>query len=147
MEEVLHGSLWSTICPLLNADDVVRLRVAATCWNEGRRNGKMGDIFFQLLHSDIYAKHWYYDDVGYKLCTLRYPIMESFRKWELQGSKKLTSPLEVCSYDGEVMSLVAEGRMHQLSKNQCSPNAMALTRCRAAACHLAWVKCGIMGTL
>ena len=38
--------------------------------------------------------------------------------------QKSTSPLELCSYDGEdgeVMSLVAEGRMHRLSINQgCS---------------------------
>ena len=35
--------------------------------------------------------------------------------------QKLTSPLELCSHDGEdgeVMSLVAEGRMHRLSINQ-----------------------------
>ena len=47
-----------------------------------RRYGKMGDIFFQLLHSDPFAKHWYYDDEGFESCTLRYPIVESFRKWE-----------------------------------------------------------------
>ena len=44
--------------------------------------GKMGDIFFQLLHSDLFAKHWYYDDEGFESCTLRYPIVERFRKWE-----------------------------------------------------------------
>ena len=62
--------------------DVVRLRFAAKCWNEGRRYEKMGDIFFQLLHSDLFAKHWYYDDEGFESCTLRYPIVERFRKWE-----------------------------------------------------------------
>ena len=39
----------------------------------------------------------------------------------LKVPKRLTSALELCSYDGEVMSLVAEGRMHRLSINQgCS---------------------------
>ena len=41
-------------------------------------------IFFQLLHSDPFEKHWNYDSEGYKLCTLRCPIMESFRKMGLQ---------------------------------------------------------------
>ena len=59
MEEVLHGSAWSRISPMLDTDDVVRLRVAAKCWNEGRRYGKMGGSFFQLLHSDPFVKHWY----------------------------------------------------------------------------------------
>ena len=49
---------------MLDTDDVVRLRVAAKCWNEGRRYGKMGGIFFQLLHSDPFVKHWYPDDMG-----------------------------------------------------------------------------------
>ena len=114
MEGVFHGSVRGAIYPVLGSDDVVRLRVAAKCWNEGRRCGKMGEIFFQLIHSDPFAKHWYYEEEDNKLCTLRYPIMESFRKCGLQGSKKLTSPLGLCSYDGEVMSLVAEGRMQQL---------------------------------
>ena len=92
---------------MLGTDDVVRLRLAAIFSNEGRRCGKMGVIFIQLPHSVPFAKHWHYDDGGHKLCTLTYPIMESFRKWGLQGSKKLTSPLELCSYDGEVMSLMA----------------------------------------
>ena len=79
MEEVFHVSVWGAISPMLGADDVERLRVAAKGWNEGRRYGKMGEIFFLLLHSDPFAKHWNYDDEGCKLCTLRYPIMESFR--------------------------------------------------------------------
>ena len=81
MEEVFHRSVCSTISPMLGTDDVVRLWVAAKCWNDGRRYGKMGEIFCQLLHSDPFAQHWYNDDEGYQLCTVRYPIMESFRKW------------------------------------------------------------------
>ena len=37
MEEVFHGSVWSTISHMLGTDDVVRLWVAAKCWNDGRR--------------------------------------------------------------------------------------------------------------
>ena len=44
---------------MLDADDVIRVRVAAICWNDGRRHGKMGKIFFQLLHSDPFVKHKY----------------------------------------------------------------------------------------
>ena len=39
----------------------------------------------------------------------------------LKVPKKLSSALKLFSYDGEVMSLVAERRMHRLSINQgCS---------------------------
>ena len=41
MDEVLFGSVWNTISPMLDTDDVVRMRVAAKCWNDGRRHGKM----------------------------------------------------------------------------------------------------------
>ena len=124
MEDVLHGSVWSTVSTMLDTDDVVRLRVAAICWNEGRRYGKMGGIFFQLLHSEPFVKHWYYDDMGYKLCTLKYLIMESFPKWELQESQMFIPPLDLCSYDCEDMSLKVEGRMYDLFINQ-----------RCAECH------------
>ena len=67
MDEVLFGSVWNTISPMLDTDDVVRVRVATKCWNDGRRYGKMGDIFFQLLHSDPFVKHWYFDAEGYKI--------------------------------------------------------------------------------
>ena len=67
---------------MLGTSDVARLRVASKCWNEGGR-----EIFLQSLHSDPFAKHWYHDDEGYQLCTLRYPIMESYHKWGLQGSE------------------------------------------------------------
>ena len=45
--------------------------------------GEPGEIFFQFLHNDPFAKHWYYDAEGNKLCTMlkkRNPFMESFRK-------------------------------------------------------------------
>ena len=51
---------------MLDTDDVIRVRVAAKCWNDGRRRGKMGNIF-QLLHSDPFVKYWYYDADGYNV--------------------------------------------------------------------------------
>ena len=58
-------------------------------------NGKMYDMFSEFLHNDSFAKHWYYDSEGNKLCTLlkkRNPIMETIRN---------------CSLGEAVMSLVA----------------------------------------
>ena len=49
MEEVFHGSIWYTIAVLLAADDVVRLRVAASRWNKGERYGLIGRVFFNML--------------------------------------------------------------------------------------------------
>ena len=52
-------------------------------WNVGSRYGEMGEMFFQLLHNDPFAKHWYYDSEGNKTYTMlkkRNPIMEGFRK-------------------------------------------------------------------
>ena len=45
MDEVLFSSVWNTISPMLDTDDVVRMRFAAKCWNDGRRHGKLGRIF------------------------------------------------------------------------------------------------------
>ena len=56
--------------------------------------------------------------MGYKLCTLRYPIVESFRKWELPESQMFIPPLDLCSYDGEGVSLMAEGMNNDLFMNQ-----------------------------
>ena len=73
MHEVLSGSVWNII-----SSDVIRV------WVAGRRCGKMGKTFFQLLHSDLFVRHWCYDAEGYKLCTLRFPIIESFRRMGFQ---------------------------------------------------------------
>ena len=105
------------ISPLLTTDEAVRCRTVATSWNEGSRYGLMGEMFFQLLHKDSFAKHWYYDGEGDKLCTLlkkRNPIMESLHKWGLQGSRVEASPSESGSFGEAVMSLVAEERIRQL---------------------------------
>ena len=64
MEEVFHGSVWSAICPMLGTNDVVRLRLPSA----GKKViviGKWVEYSFQLLHSDTFAKHGYYDDMGY----------------------------------------------------------------------------------
>ena len=78
MEESLYGTTWYMISPLLTTDEAVRCRMVAKRWNVGSRCGKTGAMFFQLLHNDPFAKQWYYDSEGNKLCTLlkkRNPIM------------------------------------------------------------------------
>ena len=42
MDEVLFGSVWNTASSTSDTDDVIRVRVAATCWNDGGRYGKLG---------------------------------------------------------------------------------------------------------
>ena len=105
---------------MLDTDDVIRVRVAAKCWKDGRRYGEIVNIFFQLLHSDPFVKHWYYDAEGYKLCTLRYPIMESFRKMGLQEAEMFIPP----HYPGEDMSRSSKDGIYDLFINQ-----------RYAECH------------
>ena len=39
MDEVLCGSVFGS---MLDTDDVSQVRVAAKCWNDDRRQGKMG---------------------------------------------------------------------------------------------------------
>ena len=97
MDEVQSCSVLNTISPMLDTDDVVRMRVAAKCWNDGSPYGKLGKIFFQLLHSDPFVKHWYHDADGYKLCTLRYPIMESIRRVGLQEAEVFISSHDLCT--------------------------------------------------
>ena len=103
MDEVLFGSVWNTISTMLDTD-VDRMRVAAKCWNDGRRYGKLGKIFFQLLHSDPFVKHWYLDAEGYKLCTLRYPIMESFRRVGFQEAEVFNPSHDLNTPESEDMS-------------------------------------------
>ena len=54
-----------------NAGCCQMLEPRSSLWQNGR-------FFFQLLHSDPFVKHWNCDVAGYKLCTSRYPNMESF---------------------------------------------------------------------
>ena len=129
---------------MLGTDDVIRVRVAAKCWNDGRRYGKMDKMFFQMLHSDPFVKHWYYDAEGYKLCTLKDPLMESFRRMGLQVAEVFIASHDLCNFENEDMSRSAEGRIYDLFINQ-----------RYAECHgidtmsnlLTWAICDIMGTL
>ena len=102
---------------MLDTDDVIRVRVAAKCWNDGRRYGKNGYFFFHLLHSDPFVKHWYYDAEGYKLCTLKYPIMESFRRMGLQEAEVFIPPHDPCTFEGEDMSRLSEERIYDFFIN------------------------------
>ena len=102
---------------MLDMDDVMQVRVVAKCWNDGRRHGKMGFIFLQKLHSDSFVKHWYYDVEGNKLCSLRNPIMASFRQWDCERPRcsfRLTTPA-LSKVD---MSWSAEERIYDLFINQ-----------------------------
>ena len=92
------------LAPRLDTDDVVRMRVAAKCWNDGRRNGKMGSIFFQLLQSDPFVKHWYNDAEGHTLCTSRYPNMERFHRVGLQEAEVFIPSHDFCTPESEDMS-------------------------------------------
>ena len=102
---------------MLDTDDVIRVRVAAQCWNDGRHYGNMGKIFFQLLHSDPFVKHWYLDAEGYKLCALRYPIMESFRRVGLQEAEVFNPSHDLRTPESEDMSRSAEERIYDLFIN------------------------------
>ena len=94
-----------------DTDDVIRVRVAAKCWNDRRHYGNLGKIFFQLLHSEPFVKHWYYDADGCKLCTLRYPIMESFSSLGLQVAEVFIPPPDLCNSESEDMSPSAKERI------------------------------------
>ena len=109
---------------MLDTDDVVRMRVAAKCWNGGRRCGELGKIFFQLLHSGPFVKHWYQDAEGYKLCTLRYPIVESFRRVGLQEAELFNPSHDLGTPESEDMSRSVEERIYDVFTNQ-----------RYAECH------------
>ena len=115
MDEVLPDSVWNTISPMSDTDDVVRVRLAAKFWNDGRRYGKMGKIFFQLLHSDSFVKHRYYD---------KFSIMESFCRMGLQEAEVFIPPHDLCNFESEDMCRSTEGRIYDLFINQ-----------RYAECH------------
>ena len=69
VEEILHGTIWSLISPLLTTVDVVRCRTIANRWNAGFRDGELGDLFFEFLENDPCVRHWYCDEEGDRLCT------------------------------------------------------------------------------
>ena len=55
-ERSLHGTNWYMISPLLTTDGAVRCRAVSWRWNEGSRCGERGEMFFQLLRNDPFAK-------------------------------------------------------------------------------------------
>ena len=61
MEEVLMGSVWEWTSP---AHDVVKLRTAARCWNEGNKRGLLGGFFFSMLEMDQYERLGFPDQPG-----------------------------------------------------------------------------------
>ena len=61
MEEVLMGSVWELLRPLLAADDTVKLRIAARCWNVGDKYGPYGEVMFTMLKKEQFERHWHYD--------------------------------------------------------------------------------------
>ena len=97
---------------------MIRVLFAAKNWNDDRCYGKMCKIFFQLLHSDAFVKHWYCDVEGHKLCTLRYSIMDSFLIMGLQEAELFIPRHDLCNFLSEDTSRLADGRIHDLFINQ-----------------------------
>ena len=127
-----------------------RCRTYARRWNVGSCFGKMGEMFFQLLHNDPFAKHWYCDSESNKLCTLRKkrnPLLESSPKWGLQFSRVEASPSESCSIGEAVMSLVAEERIRQLFVSRGHSEREGIDSMSSGSMSLTWVKCGAKGIL
>ena len=77
----------------------------------GCRCGELGEIFFQFLHNDPFAKH-----TGNKLCTMLKKRTHSWMVSENGASRPKESavPSEACSLGEVVMSLIAEERKRQL---------------------------------
>ena len=57
MVEILYGTIWRMISPLLATDDAVRCRTVTSLCNVGSRSGEMGEFNFLLLQNDPYEKH------------------------------------------------------------------------------------------
>ena len=66
MDEILYGTIWRMVSPLLTTDDVVRCRTVSIRWNVGSRYGAMGEFYFLLRLNDPYDKHRHYDSDGNK---------------------------------------------------------------------------------
>ena len=58
-----------TIRPILAADNVVRLRFAASRWKKSDWFGPLGRIFFNMLTLERYKKLWKYDTDGNHVFT------------------------------------------------------------------------------
>ena len=81
-------------------------------------------MFFKFLHSDSFEKHWFQDAEGYKLCTSRYPIVESLGRVGLQEAEVFIPLHDLRTPESEDMSRSAEERIYDLLINQ-----------RYAECH------------
>ena len=130
MEEVFHGSIWFSIGPILAADDVVRLRVAASRWNKGDCCGPLGRVFFNMLTVERHSELGHYDTDGNRVITSvrrRVPVMEGIRRDGLQ------LPRKVKSHDGqevEEMDLAFYGK----GRLALSKEGTAVTRPRHTSC-------------
>ena len=91
MEEVFHGSIWFSIGPMLATNDVVRLRVAASRWNNGDRYGPLGRVFFTTLKLERHRELWHHDTDGNRVITSvrrRIPVLEGVRRDGLRLPRK-----------------------------------------------------------
>ena len=64
--------------------------------------------------------------------------------WGLQESQMFRAPFDVCSHDGEDMSVTAEGGTYDLFINQRYAECHCID---TIGCPLTWVKYGVVGAL
>ena len=116
MEEVMV-SIWHAIGPMLVADDVVRLRVAASRWNKGDWCGSLGRVFFNMLTLERHKKLWHYDTDGNRVITSvrrRIPVMEGIRRDGPQLPRKEKShdgqeeEMDLAFYGNVMLALLRE---------------------------------------
>ena len=134
MEEVHHGTVWSTVSPMPDTGGVVRVRVVAKCWNQDCRYEKLGETFFQSLHFFFFVMQWYYDDMGCILC---------WKPSAKGASRGPDGPSPTASALPMVRQRLCRSKKGSMtfSAPRGMPNATALIRCRTAACPLTWVTC------
>ena len=101
---------------LLATDDVVRLRVVDSRWNECDKCGPLGHVFFNMLTLQRHKELWHYDTDGNRVSTSvrrRIPIMEGIRT-------AVPRPLHA-NYFGEVHLLHTNGIWDLPRKSMTSP--------------------------
>ena len=104
-----RGISWSTVSPC-GSDDVVRLRVLASRWNECDRFGPFGHVFFTLLKLEQYRELLHYDPDGNWVSTSEEGV---FGVLEGNGRDGLQFPRKEKSHGGheEVMDLAFCGNV------------------------------------
>ena len=135
MEETLHRTIWSGSARRTMRSDAGQ-RAAGGMWVVAVGNW---ESFFLNLPNDPFAKNWYHDSEGHKLCTMlkkSNPFLDGFRKWVLHAPKEGAIPSEACSLGEAATTLFADARTRQKPLQGVTPNAMIWIRCRAAACLL-----------